>query len=120
MTTVELLSKAKTRIGDPDHWTACRFAVDVTDICVAPDSASASKWCALGALMAETTGYTLLDYGFDVLNRAAMSLYGITITLANDHLDHASLLAVFDKAIEQESTMATPIALLNLQERAIA
>ena len=48
----QIVEKARALIADEKHWCRHHLAEDGNGISVSPTSASAIKWCALGAVIA--------------------------------------------------------------------
>jgi aerobic-type carbon monoxide dehydrogenase small subunit (CoxS/CutS family) len=94
-TTVEILTKARALIAEPEHW--CQKHWHESD-------GATEAWCAWGAV-AETTGMVsdFSNGAIDALNAATFGLGGCGIVDYNDDpgTTHADILAAFDKAIAE-------------------
>ena len=106
--TVEVLKAARKRIEDPERWTQGVHArVKQRGAEVEPHSATATCWCAVGALCAEGVDpYGADDRSFGFLERAAEEMdgeHGWPPNL-NDRgtraTAHKRVLAMYDRAIE--------------------
>ncbi len=107
MNVREALIAARDLIADPTRHTVGAFARtasgDVTD----PTSASATCWCAEGALY-HVTG-TTLEYRYstlvtssiEALRRVISSI--ATVPATNDIGGHSAVLAMYDRAIKREN-----------------
>src|SRR5262245_53013330 len=94
---IQIVEAARILIADEQHWCRRHLAEDVNGVSVSPTSASAVKWCGLGAVIAAAYQLTH-DYnaahqlGHEVLGphyRAA------TLMQINDISGHARVLALF-------------------------
>lgn len=107
MKAKDVLQKARKRIEDPAHWTQGAFARNAYGVEVLPDFHTAVCWCAKGAIYA-TIWETSVDLGdqqewdaLTVLNLAVGPDHHHDVVLLNDSTDHATVLAAFDRAIQQ-------------------
>jgi hypothetical protein len=106
MTPLEILSRARELIADPNKWAQEAMAFSGTKRPVDPDNELAVCWCAAGAVLAvsgnEPENYAnimLLDKGIPQEfpeKHCAMT----RVIQYNDSASHAEVLAMFDKAIE--------------------
>lgn len=49
---IQIVEKARALIADEQNWCPRHLAEDVNGVSVSPTSASAIKWCGLGAVIA--------------------------------------------------------------------
>ena len=98
---IQILERARTLIADEQHWCRRHLAEDVNGVSVSPTSASAVKWCGLGAVIA--AAYELTDdldaahqLGHEVLRPRDGAA---TVIHVNDTRGHAAVLALFDEVI---------------------
>lgn len=98
---MKLLIEARAKIADPAHWTQGANARNsFHESCLSHDP-RAICWCAQGAILSfrdptEGEAYTQL-------NNAAKELTNYGLTSLNDTTDHATVLKMFDIAIERAS-----------------
>ena len=91
----QIVERARAFIADEQHWCRGELARDVNGEEVCPTSASAVKWCALGAVIAAAQELTH-DFAF----KALRPKYGTaTLVRVNDMRGHAAVLALFDDVI---------------------
>lgn len=98
------LVRARARIASPDRWVQHHFAVDGSGFAVGSRSGAAVRWCALGAVAAETHGAraaTVMRARAHLAIAARMAGFGSVAEL-NDATDHAAVLAMFDEAIRRK------------------
>lgn len=113
MTELEILTKARELIADPERWATGELARDAGGHKVPPDSPSACRWCAYGALqnfaddrdagpLLDAAEGRLADAACDVLNATPEFDEDADCLIAhvNDDLGHAATLQMFDRAIE--------------------
>jgi hypothetical protein len=93
----EQLVAARDLIADPERWTQGAYARDVNDEPTMALSASACKWCPVGAVMRVTGSPYGWGPGTGALSVAAN---GLSASVVNDEQGHAAVLAMFDRAIE--------------------
>ena len=97
----QIVERARAFIADEQHWCRGELARDVNGEEVCPTSASAVKWCALGAVTAAAHELTHdLDAALDFAFKALRPQYGTaTLVRVNDMRGHAAVLALFDDVI---------------------
>ena len=97
-----LREKAKELIQDERHWCRAYLANDDDGLGADPTSEQAFKYCALGALIAAAYQLTNNEtWAHELARNALLPLCGSnTLVLVNDHLGHAAVLALFEKAIK--------------------
>jgi hypothetical protein len=98
---VQIVEVARTLIADEQHWCRRHFGEDVSGFAVSPTSASAIKWCGLGALIAAAYQLTHnADAAYQVGYQVLRPRYGYaTLIHINDVRGHAAVLALFDEVI---------------------
>jgi hypothetical protein len=98
---VQIVELARTLIADEQHWCRRHFGEDSNGFPVSPTSASATKRCALGAMIA--AAYQLIhnaDAAYQIGYQALRPRYGsATLIHVNDTRGHAAVLALFDEVI---------------------
>ena len=98
---VQIIQRARALIADEQHWCRRHFGEDANALPVSPTSASAIKWCALGAVIA--AAYQLThnpDVAYEVGYQVLRPRYGsATLIHTNDVSGHAAVLALFDEVI---------------------
>jgi hypothetical protein len=98
---LHIVERARELIADEQHWCRHHFGEDANGFPVSPTSASASKRCALGAVIA--AAYQLIhnhDVAYQIGYQALRPRYGsATVIHVNDTRDHAAVLALFDEVI---------------------
>lgn len=105
MTTVETLRAARELIADPEHWCQGVAARSRKGREVKPTSRAAIAWCAIGACRRIAAGRDF-DGAFLALDRVAAGAGASGVSTLNDHRTHAEVLAMFDRAIENEEGKA--------------
>jgi hypothetical protein len=100
---VTLLTQAKNRIADRNHWTTGWLARDKHGTEVESDHIDATYWCAFGALFREAKSYNRdsATTAQVALNEAAWKLYSSRLEHVNDGIGHEAVLKVYDQAIEK-------------------
>jgi hypothetical protein len=104
MTPAEMLRAAKAKIGEPDSWCMGSEAVNASDEAEDPTDPEACRWCSIGAVIA--VGGIGSPYVFTLLDDAAKAMgkggkLGLrAAALLNDTTDHATVMKMFDRAIE--------------------
>src|SRR5262245_8730868 len=98
---IHILERARALIADEQHWCRRHLAEDVNGVSVSPTSASAVKWCGLGAVIA--AAYQITD-DFDAAHQLVHDALGphyraATLMQINDISGHAAVLALFDEVI---------------------
>src|SRR5262245_37236169 len=73
---IHILEKARTLIADEQHWCRRHLGEDGNGISVSPTSASAVKWCGLGAVIAAACQLTHDFDAADLGREALRSRYG--------------------------------------------
>jgi hypothetical protein len=98
---LQIVEQARAVIADEHHWCRRHLAQDVNGVAVSPTSASAVRWCALGAVIAAAYQLTHdFDVAHDLGHKALRPSYGAaTLIHANDVRGHAAVLALFDEVI---------------------
>jgi hypothetical protein len=98
--TKEVLIRAKSLIEDPKHWAQNYYAYSAEGTMTGVDSEDAVSWCALGATFKMTNGEA--DLASELLQAASVDLFsdGYDVISVNDELGHASVMQMYDKAIE--------------------
>lgn len=101
------LQAARALITDPAHWCRGAWARDAKGVEVNPTKGV--SFCMAGAVL-RVAAERHLD-AFEALSRVVFSpgfsIGCINIAYFNDHTSHAQVLAVFDRAIEQEEARVT-------------
>jgi len=99
---LEDLKAARSLIATPEGWTQGCMARDRNNASVYADSPEAVSFCARGAVVRATNGYSL-----STASRFTRALeyfkeyqYVIDITAVNDRSSHQDILRLFDRAIE--------------------
>ncbi|MCJ2067825.1 hypothetical protein MKK75_03210 [Methylobacterium sp. J-030] len=92
------LRAARDTLTDPAHWTKEAYARDRRGAAVASNSPEAVCWCAYGALERLGTG-EIVD-AREYLRVAADDLFKSPPAGVNDHIGHAAVLRMYDRAIE--------------------
>jgi hypothetical protein len=100
MTVIEILQAAKAKIENPENWTTGYYAKDAAGEQVDAADATATCFCALGAVEV-VTGTVHLGRAWprkveNFLKEAA----GGWVPDFNDAHPHTEVLGVFDKAIQ--------------------
>lgn len=101
MTVNEVLKAARDLIADPANWIQYSRAKDLNGKPVSPISPEAIKFCAYGAVE-HVCGRILTVFNpvISILCKYSMATTGHpSIILANDGLDHAGVLQIFDLAL---------------------
>jgi hypothetical protein len=97
----QIVEQARALITDEQHWCRGEIARDAKGRGVCPMSDSATKRCALGALIAaayEITGEHRAAH--DLAIRTMQPLYGTaSLVKVNDIRGHAAVLALLDEVI---------------------
>jgi hypothetical protein len=98
---IHILEKARSLIADEQHWCRRHLGEDGNGISVSLTSASAMKWCGLGAVIAAAYQLTHDFDAADQLGREALRpRYGpATVIHVNDVRGHAAVLALLDEVI---------------------
>ena len=97
----QIVERARALMADEKHWCRRHLAEDVNDVSVSPTSASAIKWCGLGAVIAAAYQLT---HDFDAADQLGLEALGprygaVTLIHVNDTRGHAAVLALFDEVI---------------------
>jgi len=97
---LQIVERARTLIADEQHWCH-RHLAEVNGVAISPTSASATKRCGLGALIAAAYQLTHdLDEAYHLGHEALRPRYGpSTVIYTNDVRGHAAVLALFDEVI---------------------
>ncbi|MEM7223746.1 MAG: hypothetical protein AAF495_12245 [Pseudomonadota bacterium] len=96
----QILVQARNLISDKTRWCRCALAQDEAERGVNPSDATARKWCAVGALEHCSPTVGLYKAAYDLLLKAAGSLYHRRLDFVNDELGHEAVLEVYNRAIE--------------------
>jgi len=98
---IHILERARALIANEQQWCRRHLGEDVNGVSVSPTSASAVKWCGLGAVIAAAYQLTHDFDAADQLGREALRpRYGAaTVIYVNDTRGHAAVLALFDEVI---------------------
>jgi hypothetical protein len=99
---IQIVERARALIADEQHWCRRHFGEDENGLPVSPTSASAIKWCGLGAVIAAAYRLTHdTDAAYRVgLFQALGPHYGsATLIRVNDKRGHAAVLALLDEVI---------------------
>jgi hypothetical protein len=98
---IQIVERARALITDEQHWCRRHFGEDADRVAVSPTSASAVKWCGLGAVIAAAYQLTHnTDAAYQVGYQALRPRYGsATLIQVNDVRCHAAVLALFDEVI---------------------
>ena len=100
---LQIVERARTLIADEQHWCHHHLA-EVNGVAISPTSASATKRCGLGALIAAAYQLT---HDYDLAHRlgheALCPRHGAaTLIYVNDTRGHAAVLALFEEVIAAE------------------
>lgn len=104
-TVLEILKGARALITDESKWTTGVYAKAASGKTIDPRANAATCFCAMGAVMRQTTDGKLVDAACCELLAIATDRYGeddneeVGIAYVNDHLGLAETLSVFDAAI---------------------
>ena len=109
----DVLRAAKERISDPKSWCRGAFAKAEDRRHVAPTSDRACRWCAIGAMQAETAVLTQRVQAGRLLDQAMSDLVSrdfVLVTGVNDGIgqptklprreSHRLVLRIYDRAIQ--------------------
>ena len=98
---VQIVERARQLIADEHHWCCRHFGEDANGFPVSPTSTSATKRCALGAVIEAAYQLTHnLDVAYQIGYQALRPRYGsATLIQVNDVRGHAAVLALFDEVI---------------------
>jgi hypothetical protein len=98
---VQIIERGRALIADEEHWCRRHFAEDANGFPVSATSASAIKWCGLGAVIAAAYQLTHnTDAAYQVGYQILRPRYGsATLIHTNDERGHAAVLALFDEII---------------------
>jgi hypothetical protein len=98
---VQIVERARELIADEQHWCRRHFGEDANGFPVSPTSASAIKWCGLGAVIAAAYQLTHnADAAYQVGYQALRPRYGATTLIyVNDTRGQSAVLALFDEVI---------------------
>src|SRR4051812_47842004 len=99
LTVLEVLKRARAKIEKPESWCQRAYARDRFGQIIHVQSASACKWCALGAVKALRPLFNRAEKERLVEAVKAMGFHGGVPDL-NDETDHPTVLRMFDLAIE--------------------
>jgi hypothetical protein len=98
---IQIVERARALIADEEHWCRRHFGEDANGFPVSPTSASAIKWCALGAVIAAAYQITHNpDAAYRLGYQALRPRYGsATLIHVNDVRGHSEVLSLFDEVI---------------------
>jgi hypothetical protein len=101
---IQIVEGARALIADEQHWCRRNLGEDGNGISVSPTSASAVKWCGLGAVIVAAYQLTHDFDAADQLGHEALSprYRAATLMQINDISGHAAVLALFDEVIAAE------------------
>ncbi len=103
----ELLVKAKSLIEDPAHWIqGCARAKKVDGTLVTCDYDEATHLCTYGAL-AKAAGSDFDPTKFAPFRLLREAINGCDPVLFNDNRTHASVMAMWDRAIAKAKELAS-------------
>jgi hypothetical protein len=105
MTPREILEGGRAIIADPERFIQGHYAADAAGNRVWELGERAVRFCSIGATRRVNDGEIgLANWEAEMLlNHAANSLYGTTITDVNDRLGREAALAAFNLAIAEAS-----------------
>ena len=104
MKVSDVLKKAKALIDSPKKWTQKVYARDTKDMPVPWGSSAACKFCALGAVNRVVFllySHSLVFAALECLQEASNTLTGKSVAHINDTTDHATVMSIYDKAIQR-------------------
>ena len=98
---IQIVELARALIADEQHRCRRHFAEDADGFPVSATSASAIKWCGLGAVIAAAYQLT---HNYDVAHNLGHQVLGpivrpATLMRLNDSSGHSAVLALFDQLI---------------------
>jgi hypothetical protein len=98
---IQIVGLARALIADEQHWCRRHFGEDANGFPVSPTSASTTKWCGLGAVIAAAYQFTHnADAAYQLGYQVLRPRYGsATLIHTNDERGHAAVLALFDEVI---------------------
>jgi hypothetical protein len=103
----QIVSRARAIIADEVNWTSKALARDSSGMLCELDSARATKFCALGALVRAASEmisdeYVAHSFAMEAAQQIleASRLAGSCLPMLNDSEGHASVLAMFDRALD--------------------
>jgi hypothetical protein len=98
---LQIIEQARALIADEQRWCRRHLAQDLNGVAMSPTSASAVKWCGLGAVVAAACQLTHdFDAAHQLGHEALRPRYGAaTLIHVNDVRGHAAVLALFDEVI---------------------
>jgi len=100
---LEILTLARKKIKNPLHWGQNHYAVDTNgETCLVAD-ATATKWCAVGALMAVGQHLNLSPFPAESrLIQCAANITGSHSAITfNDSKSHGEVMEMFECAIDK-------------------
>jgi hypothetical protein len=105
---IQIVELARTLISDEQHWCRRHFGEDADGFPVSPTSASAIRWCGLGAVIAAAYQLTRnTDAAYQVGYQILRPRYGsATLIHTNDVRGHAAVLALFDEVTGRARDLA--------------
>jgi hypothetical protein len=101
MNTTEVLKQAQELIRNPEDWCQGELARDNRNIYIDINADGACRFCSEGALrVVHGKDDFLGTVSWDLINEAAVFLGQKNAIMLNDKTDHATVMKMFDKAIE--------------------
>jgi hypothetical protein len=97
LSTATILALAQERIRNSDHWCQGSAAQDETGR--PADLKYGVRFCSIGALCTVVMD-AALDLAIEYLDMAAMHIRSTGTVRLNDGTDHATVMRMFDEAIE--------------------
>jgi hypothetical protein len=100
-TPLGILTAARAKIAQREHWCIGKAAITVSGACVAPWSRRATTWCAAGAIYACPDGHGTAegDHAYDLLDAAAIAMRFPCVETLNDWGGHVMVMLMYDRAI---------------------
>ena len=94
-----IIRAALKRISNPERWCARNAARNARNEPVPPHSPEAVRWCAMGALQAESTTH-------EEYRRAKLMFGEESLIRVNDKEGHQAVLDLFDAALGRAELLA--------------
>ena len=117
MNTANILKMAKAKIENPEHWCVHEEARNKHGLMVQADAPGACQWCAYGALFAVApppAARLVVECLDEVASKAIQGfefLPGqdwVHADFVNDTTDHATVMRMYDLAIEKAERDGEP------------
>lgn len=104
MEPIDVVRRGREIISDQKRWTKFAFAKKADGGHTLPRSSDAVAFCAIGVIdmLCKAEDWNSYFEAHELLNDAALRLFGCVIQTVNDKLGHASVLAMFDEVIGKE------------------